>query len=132
MKIGRLGDITFEVSDETIKTISNMQWSGSVRYATHKRHLTNARTEITGIDADEIQFDITISAYLGVNPQKELSKIWTYEREGRVLSLVLGNKAYGKYRWTILKHKIDMQHFDEAGDLTHCTVSLSLLEYLRK
>lgn len=130
MRIGMLGDIVFEVSDDVVKTISNMQWSGSARYTTHQRHLTNAKTEFTGVDPDQIQFDIVLSAYLGVNPQEELKKIWDYERGGITLPLVIGRKAYGKFRWTITKHSTKLQHYDGQGDLTHCTVSLSLLEYL--
>ena len=33
--VGCLGDIVFTVSDRTIKTIDNVTWSGSARYATH-------------------------------------------------------------------------------------------------
>ena len=34
MVVGCLGEIVFQVSDEIVKTINNMQWSGSVRFAT--------------------------------------------------------------------------------------------------
>lgn len=132
MTIGMLGDIPFEVSDRVVQTISNAKWSGSARYATHKRHLYHARTEYLGMEADQMQFDIKLSAYLGVNPQATLNKIWQYEREGVTLPLVIGSKGYGKYRWTITKHSTKMEYYDGAGNLTHCTVTLSLQEYLRK
>lgn len=130
MRVGMLGDIIFEVSDDVVITLSNMRWSGATQHATHKRHLTNAMTEFTGIDPDQIQFDIALSAYLGVNPQAMLAKIWQHERRGTTLPLVIGRKAYGKYRWTVQRHQIKMQTFDGEGDLTHCTVTLNLLEYL--
>ena len=131
MRIGMLGDIIFEVSDETVMTLKNMQWSGSARHAIHQRLLTNAKTEYTGIDPDKMKFDIVISAYLGVNPQTVIAKLFTYERTGTSLPLVIGHKAYGKYRWVIQQHQTKAQFFDGEGDLTHCTVTVSLLEYLR-
>ena len=130
MNIGILGDIAFEVSDETILTLSNLSWSGSGRYATHQRHGTNAKTEFTGLDPDKITFDIILSAYLGVNPQTAIGKIFTYERAGTAVPLVIGEKAYGKWRWNILKHTVKAQHYDGQGDITHCTVNVSLQEYI--
>ena len=131
MRIGMLGDIVFEVSDETVMTLKSMNWSGSARHATHHRLLTNAKTEFVGIDPDKMKFDIVLSAYLGVNPQTVITKIFQYERAGTPLPLVVGRKAYGKYRWTIQQHQTKAQFFDGEGDMTHCTVSLSLLEYLK-
>lgn len=128
MQVGCLGDIAFQVSADTVRTISDMTWSGSANYATHSRHLADALVEFTGLAPDTISFDITLSAYLGVSPMADIVKIWDYERSGRALPLVLGSKAYGKYRWVIKSHKIKMQTFDGHGNLTSATVSLSLTE----
>lgn len=35
MVVGCLGDMVFEVSEETIETIDNVTWSGSARYSAH-------------------------------------------------------------------------------------------------
>ena len=129
-KVGMLGDIVFEVSDKVVETIDNMSWSGSSRYSVHERHLYDAMSELTGSNADQIQFDITLSAYLGVNPQAELTKLWRYMRSGETLALAIGNKGYGKYRWTITKLNIKLQHFDNDGDVTRAVVTVSLQEYL--
>ncbi len=125
-----LGDIVFEVSDATVLTLSNLSWSGSARYATHQRQGTNAKTEFTGADPDKISFDITLSAYLGVNPQTAIGKVFTYEREGTAVPLVIGDKAYGKWRWNVLKHSVKAQYYDDRGNITHCIVSVSLQEYI--
>jgi phage protein U len=129
-QIGCLGDIVFTVSSDMVETIQNVQWAGSVRYAEHQRHNNNALTEFTGINADTVSFDMLLSAYLGVKVMNELVKIWTYERKGTSLPLVIGEKPYGKYRWVIKNHKIKMQTFDKAGNIIMATVSLNLLEYL--
>ena len=109
--VGCLGDIVFTVSDRTIETINNVTWSGSARYATHQRHGTHALTEFTGLDPDKMTFDIVLSAYLGVDPIAEVVKLWNYERGGIAVPLVIGNKGYGKYRWSVLNHKMKMKTY---------------------
>ena len=130
MQIGCLGELIFSVSDSLVQTLSNMQWSGGARYATHQRRLKDALAEFCGLDPDKISFDLVLSAFLGVEPQAELNKIWQYERSGEAVSLVIGDKAYGKYRWNLVSHKIKMQYFDKRGNLLQATVSVSLQEYL--
>lgn len=132
MQIGCLGDIAFKTSADTVRMVSNVTWSGSANYNTHARHLTDALTEFTGLAPDEMTFDMVLSAYLGVNPMTELAKLWEYERKGQALPLVIGSKAYGKYRWVIQSHQIKMETFSGSGDLMSATVSVSLLEYIKR
>ena len=37
----------------------------------------------------------------------------------------------GKYRWSVLDHKMKMKTYDGRGNVTSATVSVSLQEYLR-
>ena len=135
--IGYLGTsaedgIIFETSSDKIETPDNMVWSGSSRYATHQRHGTHALTEFTGMDSDKISFDITFLAEVGVDPMKEVVKLWKYMRESTALHLIIGEHAYGKYRWTIKDLKDKVQYFDVQGN-QYCTkVSVNLLECLNK
>lgn len=131
MVVGCLGEIPFEASSRTVKTIKNATWSGTARYSTHNRHLNNALTEFTGLEPDAFSFDIQLSAFLGVNPNEAINKLWEYERSGKAVSLVLGTKAYGKYRWSVLNHKTKLEQYDGDGDLASCTVTVKLQEYLR-
>ncbi|MCL2588639.1 MAG: phage tail protein [Oscillospiraceae bacterium] len=130
MQIGYLGDILFQISSEEIKTIRNMRWSGSARYAEHQRHLNNALTEATGLDPDKISFQIQLSADLGVDVRQELVKLWTYKRQFTTLRLVIGPHAYGKFRWTIPDFNIDVEHFDRDGNMSLALVAINLLEYV--
>lgn len=128
--VGCLGDVIFTVSRSVVRTLDNMTWSGSARYATHERHLTHALTEFTGLDPDKITFDILLSAELGVDPIAEVVKLWNMERGGRAVPLTVGTKGYGKYRWNITKHDMKMKTFYPNGDVHTATVSVSLQEYL--
>ena len=89
MVVGCLGDIVFQVSEATVRTLDNMTWSGSARYAVHERHLTHALTEFVGLDPDKITFDITLCTDLGVDPITEVVKIWNIERSGKAVPLTL-------------------------------------------
>lgn len=130
--VGCLGEIVFEVSSDTVLTLNNFKWSGGAKYATHQRHGMNALTELTGLDPDKITFDVVLSAYLGIEPQKVINKLWEYERNGTAVSLVLGDKAYGKYRWNVVSHSVAAKNFDGRGNITNVTVSITLQEYLRR
>jgi LysM repeat protein len=132
--IGYLGKsagngISFVVSREVFRTPKNLKWSGSARYATHQRHGTYALTEFTGIDPSRFSFDILLTAEMGVNPLKEVAKIGNYEQDGEALGLVIGGKAYGKYRWNIQSHEVKIEYTDEAGRMYAVEVSVELLEY---
>ena len=129
--IGCLGDIPFQVSSDTVQTLNNAKWTGSAKYAMHQRHAADAITEFIGNDPDKFTFEMILSAYLGVNPMSLLDKIAQYRREGRTLPLVIGDTAYGKYRWTIISHDARVQYTDERGNVLSQTVKITLQEYLR-
>ena len=128
--IGCLGDVIFTVSRDVVRTLDNMTWGGSARYAVHDRHLTHALTEYTGLDPDTITFDILLSTELGVDPIAEVVKLWNIERSGLAVPLTVGTKGYGKYRWSIVKHVMKMKAHFRNGDIPTATVSVSLQEYL--
>lgn len=129
--IGCLGNIIFQVSDEIVETLDAVEWSGSARYSVHQRHNMNALTEFTGVDPDKISFEMILTHELGVNVMDELVKIWTYERAGESLPLVIGDKPYGKYRWNIVSHKMLFLNQDRWGNAYTAKVSIELQEYLR-
>ena len=123
--------IAFVVSDQVVRTLQNLKWSGSVRYSTHNRHNYHALTEYTGMDPDKITFEIQLLVEHGVNPVTEINKIWVYEREGTALALSIGTHCYGKYRWNIVSHDVTVKYTDRRGDIAGAVVSLTLQEYLR-
>lgn len=130
--VGCLGDIIFQVSDKTVTTINNIKWSGSARYSTHQRHNGNALTEFTGVEPDQMSFDMILPAERGSSPRTELKKLWDYEREGEALPLTIGTRPYGKYRWTILSHDLTVTNTDGQGNFISGIVAIKLQEYLER
>lgn len=128
--IGCLGDVVFEVSRETVRTIENIQWSSGAKWDEHDRHLGDPALEFVGREADEMSFDIYLSRTLGVDPMKEIVTLFSYERKGTLLSLVIGTHAYGKYRWVITKTTRKFEVTDQTG-VSSVTVGLSLKGYTR-
>ncbi len=131
-RVGSFGDIPFVVNQYKVQTINNELWSGNARYEVHERHLNNALTEFTGVDPDEFSFDMTLYSELGVSVLPLIITLWEYKRKGLPQTLVIGEKIYGKYKWVIEKLRIKPEARDQKGNLMLATVSVSLLEYLRK
>lgn len=125
-----MSGVIFTVSPDVVKTLKNFQWNGSARYAVHQRHNDNALTEFTGLNPDQITFDMTLSHELGVTPTDEIETFFSFEREGAALIFMLGDKVYGKNRWSIVSHKTKAEHYDKHGNLYTATLSVSLQEYL--
>jgi len=132
MKVGYLGigdtskDVAFMVSSGLIETFTNMKVKTQANYSTHKIHGGKAVPEMTGMDADQITFDMLLSAYLGVNPQKELGKLQKFMEDGTICSLVLGDQLFGT--WVVKSIPYNVEYLYKEGDITQAKVSVTLLE----
>lgn len=131
--IGTLGtDIVFSVSRKQVKTFDGLMWESSVKYAEHDRHLRDTLLEYVGLEADTISFSVLFSVFLGVDPMKEIVKLLNAERQGRVMRLVIGSKAYGINKWVITKTSKNLQRFDNRGNLLAARVDITLKAYARR
>ena len=110
--IGTWGDITFAVSRNQIKTFDGLKWDSGAKYSTHDRHLKEPLLEFTGTDVESMTFTMFFSAFLGVNPIAEVSKLLKAMRRGEVHRLVIGPKAYGTNKWVITKLSNSLNRYD--------------------
>lgn len=124
--------MAFQVSEDTVLTLSEFKWSGSANWSVHSRHMGNALTEFTGLDPDQISFKLLLAAELGVTPMEALTQLWRWEREGTPLALTIGAHNYGRYRWSIVSKSTSGKYTDAEGNLYVCEVTLKLQEYLRE
>lgn len=126
--IGALGDITFRVSRNAIKTFNNMKWSSGAKYASHDVHLQAPKLEYTGIESDNISFDMSFSVFNGIDPVKEINALEAARITGEIMRLVIGNKIYGR-KWVITKTAKDLEKFDNHGNLLAAKINVSLQAY---
>lgn len=127
-KIGTLGDIVFTVSEKKVKTFNNLQIESAASYEKHTRHIKKPLLEFQYNDTDKASLDIYISVFLGVSPLAMIKKIDEYKKTGKVLSLVIGGKKYGK-KWVITSFSKKYKTFDNKGSLLIAECSISLEEY---
>lgn len=123
--IGSFGSVTFQVSSSAVESFQNMKLTLTASYTQHKVHGKKAVPEFTGFDSDKITFDITLSAFLGINPLKELQTLRNMLTSKKAYSLALGSDVFGK--WVIQSLSHDFQHVYLDGKLMQCKVSLTLL-----
>lgn len=127
--IGTWGDITFAVSRNQIKTFDGLKWDSGAKYSTHDRHLKEPLLEFTGTDVESMTFTMFFSAFLGVNPIAEVSKMLKAMRRGEVHRLVIGPKAYGTNKWVITKLSNSLNRYDNCGNLLVAKVSVTMKSY---
>ena len=127
--IGTWGDITFAVSRNQIKTFDGLKWDSGAKYSTHDRHLKEPLLEFTGTDVESMTFTLFFSAFLGVNPIAEVSKMLKAMRRGEVHRLVIGPKAYGTNKWVITKLSNSLNRYDNRGNLLVAKVSVTMKSY---
>ncbi len=127
--IGTWGDITFAVSRNQIKTFDGLKWDSGAKFSTHDRHLKEPLLEFTGTDVESMTFTMFFSAFLGVNPIAEVSKMLKAMRRGEVHRLVIGPKAYGTNKWVITKLSNSLNRYDNRGNLLVAKVSVTMKSY---
>lgn len=127
--IGSWGDITFSVSRKTVKTFDGLKWDSGAKYSTHDRHLKEPLLEFTGTEVESMTFSMFFSAFLGVNPIAEVSKLLKAMRRGEVHRLVIGQKAYGTNKWVITKVSNSLERYDNRGNLLVAKVNVTMKSY---
>ena len=127
--VGYLGKVVFFATEGAIKTIENFQWTAKAKYATHDRHMKSQLIEFTGLEAQDITFDILLSSFLGVDPMTEYKELRKYMDAGTAIPFKLGSHAYGHYRWVITALPLEGKVTDKKGNWIEAKVSVTLKEY---
>lgn len=134
-QIGYLGKVLFIVKadqDGKIITLDNFSLACSANYAEHGRHLKTPTVEFTGVNAQKVQFDITLSQYLGTEPMESHNKLKGYMEKGVAVPLKLGSVKYGNYRWCITNLSFKGEATDKDGNWTQATESVTLISVEKK
>lgn len=128
-QIGNWGDFTFYVSRPSIKTFDGLKWESSVKYAAHDRHLKEPLLEFVGQEVEKMRFTMFFSAFLGVDPIKEIASLLKSMRRGEAHFLIIGSKAYGTNKWVITNLSNQLERYDRWGNLLVASVSVTMNSY---
>lgn len=128
MTVGSLGDVVFSVSDKKVKTIQSMNWKIAVNYAEHKMHRKRSLLEYTGRSPEEIEISADFSAFLGVNPLKQIKKLKEQAIKRTVVPFVLGTDVImPACVITDISPASDAFYMD--GTMIKATVKIKIKEY---
>lgn len=130
--IGAFAGVTFSVSDKTVKTFNNMKWQVSGKYAEHDRHLKRDLLEFLGPELETISFEMRLSVFLGVTPLTEIIKLRSIVQTGKTDRLVIGGKVYGSYKWAMTEMSVNLERFDNKGNLLVAVVDVTMKEYPKR
>ena len=97
MILGSFGKVIFQVSSSTVETFKSMKITSSASYQGHKVHGGRTVQEFVGHDANKMTMEITLSAFWGIDPNKELSKLEELKNSKTAWALVLGTDVFGKW-----------------------------------
>ncbi len=127
MNIGSFGDVTFSVSSDVVEIFQNMKMTQSASYTEHKVHGAQSVIEFTGFDSAQLTFDMTLSAFFGVNPKTEITKLRDMQLSKKGYPLALGTDLYGT-RWVIKSIGKTYERFWKDGSLVSAKVQVTLME----
>jgi len=128
MTTGMLGDVTFEVTDKVVRTLSNLARSNKATYATHKLLTKKGVLEFNGVEPETISFDAIYSAWLGVNPEVWRAKLVDILEQGKAVIFVLGTQPVGT-QWVIESLSFNTEFFYKDGTPAEYKCTINLKEY---
>ena len=126
MNIGSFGDVTFTVSADVLESFKNLKMTESANYSQHKPHGGMAIPEFTGFNAPQITFEMTLSAFWGVNPKKEYEKLREMMLSKKGYALALGTDLYGDL-WLVTNLSRAFEYLYKDGTPVSFKVNVTLL-----
>lgn len=128
--IGTLGDVTFEASNNLVRTFTDFQRSGGdPQYAEHQRIGAKSLLEFVSPGLDSISFKMQFSVEMHTNPREEIELLRTIRDGGIVSTLILDGVPLGDFVITGLSE--EWSRVDNTGFLRAAEVSVNLKEYAR-
>jgi len=128
MSIGTFGPLTFETSEKRTRTFDAFKRKTGAKFEEHAIIGLKPKLEFTAPGMDDISFQVVFSAYLGLNPAKEINSLREIIQKGEYHPLIIGGKTLGKF--VIESMSEAWNHVDNKGNLLDAAVDISLKEYI--
>lgn len=130
MAVGTFGGVVFSVSDNVILTPSSLTQTVGSSWAVHDNIGGKQKAEYMGPTSRVLNFDMKISAELGVRPRKTLQKLEKMAEGSEAHMLVIGGKPVGENPWRLVSLSEEWGTVLNRGELISASVSVSLEEYV--
>lgn len=130
MAVGTFGNIVFSVSDDMVLTPSSLSQTVGSSWAVHDNIGGKQKAEYTGPTLRVLNFDMKISAELGIRPRKMLQKLEQMAEGGEAYMLVIGGKPVGDNPWRLVSLSEEWGTVLNRGELISANVTVSLEEYV--
>ncbi|WP_288907297.1 phage tail protein [uncultured Megasphaera sp.] len=127
--VGSLGGITFNVSSRRVLTFDNYSRQGNIKQAEHEIIAEKSNMEFTGLEPEEITFDIQLFSQLNVKPEDKLEALRNMRDTGQVVSFILGSSPVSQNKWMIVGLSEKPSYWKQRGKMHVVTVSVMLKEY---
>ena len=128
MSIGTFGPLTFETSEKRVRTFDAFKRKTGAKFEEHAIIGLKPKLEFTAPGLDDISFQVVFSAYLGLNPVKEIDSLREIIQKGEYHPLIIGGKTLGKF--VVESVAEAWNHVDNKGNLLDAAVDISLKEYI--
>ncbi len=103
--VGNFGGIKFYTKLKNgrpdILSFRDLNWSSSINVEEHKRYHKKPFLEFIDRNADELNLEIYLSAYLNQSPMKKYLKLRKYCLYAKAFPFVLGGERLGSFKFVI-------------------------------
>lgn len=127
--VGSFMGCTFTVSDIKILTPSNLKGQTGSEWANHSRTGAKARSQWVAPKLKSYTLDLLLRAQDGVKPRATLEKLQQAAESAKVDYFIIGPKPLSSLPFKILSITDSWDVILSGGELSQCTVSLSIEEY---
>ena len=127
--VGSLGGITFNVSSRRVLTFDNYSRQGNIKSAEHEIIAEKSNMEFTGLEPEELSFDIQLFSQLNVTPEDKLETLRNMRDTGQIVSFILGSAPVSQNKWIITGLSEKPSYWKARGKIHVITVSVKLKEY---
>lgn len=131
MSVGALGNITFTVSENLLRTFNNFSRTSSIKIVEHQvMNQQKPILEYSGKELEAITFGIQLSVGGNLNPKTEISKLREIMYSGEAQAFILNNKIIGE-KWIITQVAESNTVFGNSGEQLRADATLTLKEIRR-
>lgn len=130
--IGKLGDLTFSVSEREIFTFSDMDFTMGAKWSEIPRVSYKPLLEYSGRELRTFSFKITLLTGMNLNVNKKLKLLRKMAEGKKAYTLIIGEDRIGKSQWVIKGISGDIEHVLNNGVIVGAVVKIEIMEYIEK